>query len=231
MNKNKIILNKSFARRKYRSISEKSLQILQNLSSKYKFSKQNFLQYSKNRKTYLEIGIGTGEHAINQMQHNQNDLFIIVDVYINGIIKFLKLSEFHSLKNFLLWTEDVDLLMEILPKDSLDGIYTLFPDPWPKNSQKKRRLFNKIRVKIIESKLREGAFLIFLSDCKEYFTYGYDLFQSIENFSIKDAGDNFSGFKDYIPTKYHKKALLKGSEIYYIYISKNGKKRKRENDN
>jgi tRNA (guanine-N7-)-methyltransferase len=60
------------------------------------------------------------------------------------------------------------LLANFIPDASLDGIHLLFPDPWPKNRQHKRRIVQDEFVELIAKKLKPKAFIHIATDWQPY---------------------------------------------------------------
>ncbi|ADE30423.1 bifunctional peptide chain release factor N(5)-glutamine methyltransferase PrmC/tRNA (guanosine(46)-N7)-methyltransferase TrmB [Rickettsia prowazekii] len=200
-----INLNRSYARRIGKSLSKMQQKLLDNELPKYLFSKEKFK--SEKRKVFLEIGFGMGEHLINQAKINPDTLFIGVEVYLNGVANVLKHSAQHNITNFLLFPNNLDLILNDLPNNSLDGIYILFPDPWIKNKKKKKRIFNKERLKILQNKLKNNGNLVFASDIENYFYEAMALIRQNGNFEIIHNDDYLQPHDNYIITKYHQKAI------------------------
>jgi tRNA (guanine-N7-)-methyltransferase len=96
-----------------------------------------------------------------------------------------------------------------LPKDSLNAIYILFPDPWPKTKQKKRRLICPERLQIFASKLHDKGKLYFASDIDDYVNSVEELIKQSSAFSMIDNPNNIP-HNGYIQTKYHGKAIEEG---------------------
>ena len=63
---------------------------------KINFNKSNFSQIN------LEIGFGDGEYLLRSAYSKPKELFIGVDVYINGIVKVLKKILEHGIENIML---------------------------------------------------------------------------------------------------------------------------------
>ncbi|HJD59961.1 MAG TPA: bifunctional peptide chain release factor N(5)-glutamine methyltransferase PrmC/tRNA (guanosine(46)-N7)-methyltransferase TrmB [Rickettsia endosymbiont of Omalisus fontisbellaquei] len=119
-------------------------------------------------------------------------------------------SEFKSfdyITNFLLFPNNLDLILNEIPNNSLDGIYILFPDPWIKNKQKKKRIFNKERLKILQDKLKDNGNLVFASDIENYFYEAIELIKQNGNFEIMNKDDYLTSHDNYVITKYHQKAV------------------------
>jgi release factor glutamine methyltransferase len=82
-------------------------------------------------KKFLEVGFGDGDHLIYQIEssikENKSDLYIGVEVYLNGVYNFLKNAINKKLKNFCIFPDDIFLIINEIPNNSLDGVYFLFP--------------------------------------------------------------------------------------------------------
>ena len=95
-------LNRTFTRRIGKRLSNQNKELLANILPKYLFSNE-LLAFSGKQKKYLEIGFGMGEHLFNQIVLNPANLYIGVEVYLNGIANFLKLVAKSQNDNFLIW--------------------------------------------------------------------------------------------------------------------------------
>jgi tRNA (guanine-N7-)-methyltransferase len=59
--------------------------------------------------------------------------------------------------NLKLWNDDARTLLRLLPDASLDTLFLLFPDPWPKARHAKRRFVHPALLPTIARVLRPGA--------------------------------------------------------------------------
>lgn len=160
---------------------------------------------------YLEIGFGTGaflsENAAASPQHD----FIGIEIYVTGISKLLVnlISQEDpaalSIANVRVFNKDARSVLENnIPPDSLDGVYILFPDPWPKKRHNKRRLINPEFAAILFHRLKAQGSIVVATDSVEYaaeiesafasagfVTEGEDLSDiSRTAFALKAAKDN-----------------------------------------
>lgn len=211
-------LNKTFARRIGKSLTTTDKYSLENILPKYLYSREKLIDCNKKR--YLEIGFGGGEHFIHQVQTNPHNFYIGAEVYLNGVAKLLTRIQEKSPEdepNFMIWPDDIDLILTDITQGSLDGVYILFPDPWHKRKYLPRRLLNKERLNKIKDRLTNGAFIFFATDIEDYFKLAYDLFSSDPQFRFKT--ENFSTTHDhYIQTKYHQKADLEGRKSQFVTV-------------
>jgi len=171
------------------------------------------LQTTKHGKIFLEIGFGMGEHFVDQVKTNPDALYIGVEVFINGVANALK--QIQDCKNFMLWPDDLDLVLDKIPASSLDGIYILFPDPWHKRRALKKRLFNKLRLDSFKTILKKDGFIAFASDISDYVDTAYNLLNLDEDFIIKNT-DLTIPHVGYTQTKYHSKGLKEGRDAQFI---------------
>ncbi len=108
----------------------------------------------------LEIGSGMGEATAVIAQANPQTGYVAVEMHAPGLAALLILISQLELNNVKLIREDATyLLANFIPDSSLDGIHLLFPDPWPKNRQHKRRIVQGEFVELIANKLKPGGFI------------------------------------------------------------------------
>lgn len=202
-------LNRSFSRRIGKTLSQKQKSILDKKLDDLTIKPEEITN------AIAEIGIGMGEHFINQAKSNPDILHLGFEPYMNGIANALIIAEEENINNIRLWPDDMDIIFEKLPEKSLEAIYVLFPDPWPKNSQKKRRIICEPRLKLFNSKLKEGGNLYFASDIDDYSDYVTNLLTQSQYFNLNKNPTN-KPHKNYIQTKYHSKAIAEGREARFI---------------
>ena len=215
MEQTHITLNRTFGRRIGKTLSNTQKHLIDNYLEKYRFTEKKFTANNKYQKVILEIGFGMGEHFINQILLNPNYLFLGAEVYLNGAANVIKRALGRNLENYLIWPDDIDLMIDYLPPKSLDGVYILFPDPWHKRRYMKKRLVTSQRVKIIKDKLKHSAFFSFASDIEDYFHDVKNLLEQDSDFVI--IGKDFSTpHPGYVITKYHQKAVENGRTPTFI---------------
>ena len=90
----------------------------------------------------LEIGFGGGEHLLHRMRENPGTGFIGVEPFVNGMAKLLAGLHAEPMRNVRLFDQDAALLLDWLPAASLSHVDILYPDPWPKKRQHKRRFIS-----------------------------------------------------------------------------------------
>lgn len=118
------------------------------------------------QRCWLEIGFGGGEHLAAQAAANADALLIGCEPYVNGVARLLSLIE--NLDNVRVVIDDARLLLKALPSASLEKIFVLFPDPWPKARHRKRRIVNPETLADMARVLRPGGELRLATDIMSY---------------------------------------------------------------
>ena len=121
------------------------------------------------QKVILEIGSGMGEATAQIAQATPNTGYVAVEMHEPGLAALLMLIVEKELTNVKFIREDaIYLLNHFIPDASLDGIHLLFPDPWPKNRQHKRRIVQSEFVQMVAEKLKPKAFIHIATDWQPY---------------------------------------------------------------
>ena len=118
----------------------------------------------KNTECVLEIGFGGGEHLASIAAAEPSHLFIGAEPFINGVVSLLRHAEQQSLKNICIWPDDVRLILDKLPVQSLSCVYVMFPDPWPKARHAGRRILNQDMLDRLAKLIKPEGFLRMASD-------------------------------------------------------------------
>jgi tRNA (guanine-N7-)-methyltransferase len=118
------------------------------------------------QRRWLEIGFGGGEHLALQATANPEVELIGCEPYINGVARLLSLIE--NVDNVRVVIDDARLLLKALPSASLERIFVLFPDPWPKARHQKRRIVNPETLADMARLLKPGGELRLATDIMGY---------------------------------------------------------------
>ena len=116
----------------------------------------------------LEIGFGGGEHLAACAAAERTAGFIGVEPFVNGMAKLFAAVETERLDNVRVFDDDATLLLPRLPPGSVDAVFLLFPDPWPKRRQRKRRFVSDENLGLIARALRPGGEFRFATDIDDY---------------------------------------------------------------
>ena len=166
----------------------------------------------------LEIGFGGGEHLIERAREAPEVGFIGCEPFLNGVAKLLAAIEAGGLTNIRVRRGDARALVEALPAASLSVIYVLYPDPWPKRRQRKRRLVSAEMVAEFARVLRPEGELRFATDIDDYAGWALARFLSSPGFVWRAlrADDWRQPWPGWRPTRYEAKARAEGRSSAYL---------------
>ncbi|HWA50326.1 MAG TPA: tRNA (guanosine(46)-N7)-methyltransferase TrmB [Dongiaceae bacterium] len=164
------------------------------------------------REIWLEIGFGGGEHLAEQARANPQAGIIGCEVFLNGIATLLAQVETHGLTNVRIHPEDARDLLDVLPEQSLDRVFLLFPDPWPKRRHAERRFIQTERLDQLARLMKPGAEFRVGSDDPGYITWALAHLTAHPRFQWLARGphDWQQRPADWPQTRYEAKALREG---------------------
>ncbi len=167
---------------------------------------------------WLEIGFGGAEHLIWQAEHNRHVGLIGCEPFQEGVVKALAGIEAKSLGNVRLWPDDARPLLDWLPEASISRAFILFPDPWPKKRQQKRRLINPTLLAALMRVLRPGGSVRIATDIADYARTILLATQATPalRWSAEQASDWRVRPPDWPMTRYEAKALAAGRRCSYL---------------
>jgi tRNA (guanine-N7-)-methyltransferase len=170
------------------------------------------------RGTWLEIGFGGGEHLAHQARSNPDINFIGCEPFVNGMAKLLAAVENEKLGNIRVWDDDVTKLLPTLPDNSFDRVYILYPDPWPKRRQRKRRLVSDEMLVELARVMKPGAELRFASDIDDYIGWVLSRVMRSKDFrwTATRADDWRTPYEGWPGTRYEAKAIREGRVPSYL---------------
>jgi tRNA (guanine-N7-)-methyltransferase len=170
----------------------------------------------------LEIGFGGGEHLVHRATENPDVGFIGVEPFVNGMAKLLVEAEKRGLANIRVFDRDATLLLRRLPEASLDEVALLYPDPWPKRRQRKRRFVSAESLALIARALRTDGRFRFASDIDDY--VGWTLVRALAKPALRweaaAAPDWTTPYPGWPGTRYEAKALREGRRPSYLTFLK-----------
>ncbi len=129
------------------------------------------LAFGRRSLRILEIGFGMGEVTAALAQAFPERDYLGIEVHTPGVGNLLKLLVEHDLANVRVVRHDaVEVLQQMIPPDTFDGVHVFFPDPWPKKRHHKRRLIQPAFVQLLASRIKPGGYLHLATDWEDYAT-------------------------------------------------------------
>ena len=176
-------------------------------------------------KKILEIGFGMGDATAQIAQTLPEADFLAVEVHTPGVGSLLKLIQEQSLTNIRIVQHDaVEVLQNMLPDASLDGVHIFFPDPWHKKRHQKRRLIQAEFVRLLCSKLKTGGYLHVATDWQEYAEWVLEVLRAepqLQNTASKE-NNGYAEKPEYRPlTKFENRGLKLGHGVWDLVFIRN----------
>ena len=205
-----------YGRRKGRRLRNTSKRLLEELLPTYLLpgnTKDPAVLFKHNpKKLFLEIGFGGGEHLAMVAKNHPENAYIGAEPFLNGVSSFLKYCQNEELKNVQIWPDDIRLQLSLWPNECLDGIFIMFPDPWPKMRHSSRRMINKENLATFTRLIKAGGSLRMASDhaCAKNWILSGILENPYFDWPVESSEDWNVQPKDWPETRYMRKALKEG---------------------
>lgn len=166
---------------------------------------------------WMEIGFGGGEHLAQQAMANPHVNMIGCEPFTKGVCKLLTMIEENAIPNIRIWQHDARPLLDRMPPNSVDRLFLLFNDPWPKKRHHFRR-FIPHNLDRMARVMKPGAELRLAHDHMEYF--GWMLYHTLHHpafaWTAKTASHWRNRPADSFPTRYEEKGRKQGRQSLYL---------------
>ena len=174
--------------------------------------------FGDDRPLEFEIGFGAGEHLAGQASARPDHGFIGCEPFLNGVVGALAHVRERELANVRLHMGDALEVLERLPDASLERVYLLHPDPWPKARHAKRRMMNHGPLDRIAAKLKPGGEFRLGTDDPTYCRWSMMVMNARRDFDwlAERPADFLTRPADWPETRYERKARRKGHEVWYF---------------
>jgi len=169
---------------------------------------------------WLEIGFGGGEHLAAQAAKRPEVLFIGAEPFQNGVASALRHIDEAGLTNVRVHDGDARELLARLPDASLERIFVLFPDPWPKARHHKRRLLQRDTAAELARVLKPGGRLRFASDWANYVDWSLEILTATPGlrWTAQRAADWRTPPADHVTTRYEEKRLGDCAPVFLDFV-------------
>jgi tRNA (guanine-N7-)-methyltransferase len=178
------------------------------------------------RPVWLEIGFGGGEHLAAQAECHPEISLIGCEVFQPGIAKLLAHIELRHLDNIRIFTEDARLMIAALPPSSIDRVFIMFPDPWPKRRHQNRRLVSCETLDALAAVMTDGAELRLATDDSNYLVWMLERLTEHPFFEwlVRGPCDWRNRPGDWPPTRYEEKARAAGRAPNFLRLRRRFRK-------
>lgn len=168
----------------------------------------------------LELGCGKGTYTLELARRNPNTNYIGVDIKGARIWKGAQKARQENLGNVRFLRIYIDHLQDYFAGNEVHGIWITFPDPYPKGSDRKKRLTSEKFLSQYRFVLEEEGLLHLKTDSKPLYdfsrrsilNFGGKIWIEIEDVHTKgEPGPPLD-----IRTDFEKKHIRRGKPIKYL---------------
>jgi tRNA (guanine-N7-)-methyltransferase len=202
-----------YGRRKGKPLRRHHLELMEQFLPKVAVDLADPLKGTSARR-WLEIGFGGGEHMAHQAALHSDVTVIGAEAFLNGVAKALAHVEAGALGNVRIHYGDARALLDALPEKCFERVYLLYPDPWPKERQKRRRFVSPQNLSAIHRILAGGGQFLFASDIADYVEWTREHLAGHGGFSL--VSDSAEPFEQWVRTRYEAKAIREGRTPRYL---------------
>ncbi|KAK3261800.1 hypothetical protein CYMTET_29307 [Cymbomonas tetramitiformis] len=149
----------------------------------------------------LEVGFGMGE-ALTEMAAARPALsFVGVEWHRAGLASALKQIRDLELRNVRLVRGDaLRLLADHMPNDSIDETCIFFPDPWPYDRDKERRVVRPQMLRLLRDRMKPGGLLHVATDVEDYARWTKEVMDDMAADGWVDCNSSETGYLITRPT-------------------------------
>ena len=125
--------------------------------------------FGRRAPTLLEIGFGNGSALLSMAAAESQNNYLGIEVHRPGVGQLLQRLDAAQLTNVRTMLVDAqEALAARIPDDSLAAVHLFFPDPWPKQRHRKRRLVQSDFVALVRRKLMPRGYFYLATDWENY---------------------------------------------------------------
>ena len=179
----------------------------------------------------IEIGCGDGTHSLHYCQQNPKKHLIAIEKSPVRFRKFQKkINQLSQVPKNLhpIQANAISWIVHFIPSNSIEKLYILYPNPYPKKSQKNKRWHAMPFMGELIKKLQpEGQIILatnehfYLQEAQEYFQFLWKMeYLKKENFYKESLEIDDSKKNRKAKTAFEKKYLQQGDSCYYLTVQK-----------
>ena len=162
---------------------------------------------------HVDLGCGDGSFLCALAQRLPDKNFLGIERLLSRIRSSARKAA--SLDNVrILQMESFYAVRYLLPAESVETFYLLFPDPWPKRRHHRRRIVTPDFLNSVHAALEQNGVIYIATDHLDYFRKIKKIAESTPGFAIDDAD------VDLPQSKFGLAFRQKGAPIHWLALRK-----------
>jgi tRNA (guanine-N7-)-methyltransferase len=169
--------------------------------------------FARTAPVHVDLGCGDGSFLRALAASRPNTNFLGIERLLHRVRSSdRKAQELENVR--IVRAETMFVLRHLLPPDSVEAFYLLFPDPWPKRRHHRRRLVTTGFLEAVAGCLTIDGSLFIATDHDDYFAAICRALSNTVELAIADSDWNLP------PTTFEKKFVAAGTGIHRIEFRK-----------
>ena len=170
----------------------------------------------------IEIGFGKSEFLLEVARNDSEFNYVGFEYSSKRVRKFLKKVPHFGVTNVRAVCANVEHILErVFKPNSIDRIFILFPDPWPKRRHAKNRFVRPHNVETLYRLLRPKGGVTLRTDDPQYAKQMLTVIDAHAGFTnLAGAGRFAETPREAYSTLYENKFIEMGRRIYYLEYRK-----------
>ena len=176
--------------------------------------------YGRSGALILEIGFGMGEATAHIARVRPDDNFLCCEVHEPGVGALLKRIGEQEIENIRILQHDaVEVIDNMLPEASIDGVHIFFPDPWHKKKHNKRRLIQSPLIAKLAARIKPGGYIHCATDWEPYAQQMLEVLNAEP--TLQNTAEAYAPKPDYRPlTKFENRGLRLGHGVWDLVFTR-----------
>lgn len=172
----------------------------------------------------VEVGTGAGMHFAYYANKHLDRNLVGLELKYKPLIQSIRRAQVLGAKNSAICRYHAFNLDLLFGEGEINNMFIHFPDPWVTPRKPKNRVVNRNILSDIYKMQREGSFLEFKTDSREYFLWALDEIKEtpykIEFQTLNLYKDGGVYYENNFQTTFEKIFVRQGIEINYIKLVK-----------
>lgn len=172
----------------------------------------------------VEVGTGAGMHFAYYANKHLDRNLVGLELKYKPLIQSIRRAQVLGAKNSAICRYHAFNLDLLFGEGEINNMFIHFPDPWVTPRKPKNRVVNRNILADIYKMQREGSFLEFKTDSREYFLWALDEIKEspykveFQTLNLYKEGGKY--FESNFQTTFEKIFVRQGVEINYIKLVK-----------
>jgi tRNA (guanine-N7-)-methyltransferase len=174
-----------------------------------------------NRPLVIEIGPGVGLHPIQYAKAQPQDFIVAIEKTTAKFNKFAgRVVNHPQLDNIAaVHANAVEWITRNIQANEVSAYYLLYPNPYPKESQKNKRLMHMPFMQYLIATMRLGATITLATNIESFYQEAKEQWQAISNFRL--VVDRVFVEGEQVPrTHFERKYLAAGQQCFELVFEK-----------